>query len=153
MQSLILRGNFISQFGEAGFDLGQLDEPVGLAMGLNGEIYVSDTWNQRIQVFVPNADKTSYSVINAWDIVGWYGQSLDNKPFLATDNLGNVYTTDPEGFRILGFQPDGKFITGWGDYSPSSDGFGLPAALAFDQNNGVWVSDAGNSVLLHYVIP
>ncbi|MDO9085378.1 MAG: glycosyltransferase family 39 protein [Anaerolineaceae bacterium] len=146
-------GNFISQFGEAGFDIGQLDEPVGLAMGLNGEIYVSDTWNQRIQVFVPNADKSSYSVMNSWDIVGWYGQSLDNKPFLATDNLGNVYTTDPEGFRILGFQPDGMFITGWGDYSPSSDGFGLPAALAFDQNNGVWVSDAGNSVLLHYVIP
>jgi DNA-binding beta-propeller fold protein YncE/4-amino-4-deoxy-L-arabinose transferase-like glycosyltransferase len=146
-------GNFISQFGEAGFDIGQLDEPVGLAMGLNGEIYVSDTWNQRIQVFVPNADKSSYSVMNSWDIVGWYGQSLDNKPFLATDTLGNVFTTDPEGFRILGFQPDGKFITGWGDYSPSSDGFGLPAALAFDRNNGVWVSDAGNSVLLHYVLP
>jgi DNA-binding beta-propeller fold protein YncE/4-amino-4-deoxy-L-arabinose transferase-like glycosyltransferase len=146
-------GNFITQFGEAGFDLGQLDEPVGLAMGLNGEIYVSDTWNQRIQVFVPNVDKTSFSAINEWDIVGWYGQSLDNKPFLAIDNLGNVYTTDPEGFRILGFQPDGKFITGWGDYSPSSDGFGLPAALVFDRNNGVWVSDAGNSVLLHYVLP
>ena len=146
-------GNFITQFGEAGFSVGQLDEPVGLAMGQNGEIFVSDTWNQRIQVFMPNDNKTSYFATNAWDIVGWYGQSLDNKPFLATDNSGNVYTTDPEGFRILGFQPDGQFLIGWGDYSPSSDGFGLPASLAFDQSNGVWVADAGNSVILHFTLP
>jgi DNA-binding beta-propeller fold protein YncE/4-amino-4-deoxy-L-arabinose transferase-like glycosyltransferase len=146
-------GNFLTQFGEAGFDLGQLDEPVGLAMGLNGEIYISDTWNQRIQVFMPDSEKTSYYAINSWEVVGWFGQSLDNKPFLTTDNFGNVYTTDPEGFRILGFQPDGQFIMGWGDYSPGTDGFGLPTALAFDRNNGVWVSDAGNSVLLHFTLP
>jgi DNA-binding beta-propeller fold protein YncE len=146
-------GNFLTQFGEAGFDLGQLDEPVGLAMGLNGEIYISDTWNQRIQVFMPDSEKTSYYAINSWEVVGWFGQSLDNKPFLTTDNFGNVYTSDPEGFRILGFQPDGQFIMGWGDYSPGTDGFGLPTALAFDRNNGVWVSDAGNSVLLHFTLP
>jgi len=146
-------GNFINQFGEAGFDLGQLDEPVGLAKGLNGEIYVSDTWNQRIQVFMPDSENLNFYAINSWDVAGWYGQSLDNKPFLATDNFGNVYTTDPEGFRVLGFQPDGQFIQGWGNYSPSTDGFGLPAAIVFDKNNGVWVSDAGNSVLLHFTLP
>jgi DNA-binding beta-propeller fold protein YncE len=146
-------GNFLTQFGEAGFDLGQLDEPVGLAMGLNGEIYISDTSDQRIQVFMPDSEKTSYYAINSWEVVGWFGQSLDNKPFLTTDNFGNVYTSDPEGFRILGFQSDGQFIMGWGDYSPGTDGFGLPTALAFDRNNGVWVSDAGNSVLLHFTLP
>lgn len=146
-------GNFITQFGEAGFDFGQLDEPVGLALGENGEVYVADTWNQRIQVFMPNEDKTVFSAVNSWEIVGWYGQSLDNKPFMTTDNQGNVYTTDPEGFRVLGFEPNGQFLLGWGEYSPSSDGFGLPAALAFDQNNGVWVTDAGNSVILHFTLP
>lgn len=146
-------GNFLTQFGGAGFELGQLDEPVGLAMGLNEEIYVSDTWNQRIQVFMPDSEKTNYYAINSWDVYGWFGQSLDNKPFLATDNLGNVYTTDPEGYRILGFQPDGQFLMGWGDYSPGSDGFGLPAAIAFDRYNGAWVADAGNNVLLHYILP
>jgi DNA-binding beta-propeller fold protein YncE len=146
-------GNFLTQFGGAGFELGQLDEPVGLAMGLNEEIYVSDTWNQRIQVFMPDSEKTNYYAINSWDVYGWFGQILDNKPFLATDNLGNVYTTDPEGYRILGFQPDGQFLMGWGDYSPGSDGFGLPAAIAFDRYNGAWVADAGNNVLLHYILP
>lgn len=144
-------GQYITQFGEAGFDIGQLDEPVGIAIGQNGEVYVADTWNQRVQVFIPNADKTSYFASTAWNVNGWFGQSLENKPFMATDQNGNVYLTDPEGYRILVFQPDGTFLRGWGDYSPDSDGFGLPAAIAIDpNNNGSWVSDAGNNRILHF---
>ena len=144
-------GQYITQFGEAGFDFGQLDEPVGISLGLNGEVYVADTWNQRIQVFIPNADKSSYFATSSWDIAGWNGQSLENKPFLATDLYGNIYATDPEGYRILSFQPDGTFIKGWGDYSPNSDGFGLPAAIGVDPNdNGIWITDAGNHRILHF---
>ncbi|PKO12343.1 MAG: hypothetical protein CVU39_24665 [Chloroflexi bacterium HGW-Chloroflexi-10] len=146
-------GVFITQIGESGFDLGQLDEPVGVAIGPNGEVYVADTWNQRVQVFLPNEDKTTYFASNAWDVVGWNGQSVDNKPFLATDNSGNVYLTDPESFRILGFSPDGNFLRGWGQYSPNTDGFGMPSTLAFDPDNGVWVADAGNNILLHFTLP
>ncbi len=148
-----INGEFITQFGEAGFDLGQLDEPVGLALGLNGEVYVADTWNQRIQVFIPNAEKTSYFASASWDVSGWFGQSLENKPFLATDSSGNVYASDPEGYRILVFQPDGTFLYGWGDYSPNNDGFGLPAAVAIDPNDGgIWVTDAGNNTILHFPV-
>ena len=104
-----------------------------------------------MQVFIPNADKTSYFASTAWNVNGWFGQSLENKPFMATDQNGNVYLTDPEGYRILVFQPDGTFLRGWGDYSPDSDGFGLPAAIAIDpNNNGIWVSDAGNNRILHF---
>lgn len=145
-------GNYITQFGKPGFDLGMLDEPVGLAVGLNGEIYVADTWNQRIQVFMADAGSNAYYPVNTWDIDGWFGQSLDNKPFLATDNQGNVLVVDPEGFRVLKFKPDGAFLYGWGAYSPSSDGFGLPAAIAVDQHNGIWVTDAVNQTLLHFTI-
>jgi hypothetical protein len=34
------------------------------------------------------------------EIVAWYGQSLDNKPYLAVDNTGNLYTSDPEDYRV-----------------------------------------------------
>ena len=34
--------------------------------------------------------------IRQWDVSAWYGQSLDNKPFIAVDQNGYVYTTDPE---------------------------------------------------------
>lgn len=41
-------GNFISQIGSAGLAQGQFDEPVGLAIDNNNQLFIADTWNQRI---------------------------------------------------------------------------------------------------------
>lgn len=146
-------GEFITSFGQPGFELGELDEPVGIALGLDGKVYVADTWNQRIQVFVPDETNTSYYPDSAWEVNAWYGQSLQNKPFMGINLAGNVYITDPEGYRILGFTPQGDFIHGWGNYSADIDGFGLPSSIVFDQNGGAWVADAENNVLLHFTLP
>jgi DNA-binding beta-propeller fold protein YncE len=102
-------GNFISQFGEFGFDLGQFDEPVGMALDRQlGRLYVADTWNQRVQVF--DYANGNFTALASWDIVGWYGQSLVNKPYLSVGNLGQVFVTDPESGRVLVFTSDGEFV-------------------------------------------
>jgi len=145
-------GNFISQFGSAGLAQGQFDEPVGLALSSNNQLFVADTWNQRIQAFLAGSDG-SYIPLTSWDIAGWYGQSLDNKPYLAVDNKNNLFATDPEGYRILQFTTQGQFIQYWGDYSTETDGFGLPSSVAVDPNGGVWVSDAGNNRIVHFTLP
>ena len=44
-------GKFLAQFGSVGTDEGRFNEPVGLAIDPSGNIYVADTWNQRIQKF------------------------------------------------------------------------------------------------------
>jgi sugar lactone lactonase YvrE len=146
-------GKFLTQFGESGMDLGQFDEPVGLAFGTDGNLYVADTWNQRIQVFQPDKVGIGYSPIFSWDVKAWSGQSVENKPFLAMDSNDNVFITDPDGYRVLEFSKDGTFIRGWGSYSPAADGFGSPSGVIVDAANGVWVSDAGNNVLLHFTLP
>ncbi len=145
-------GNVITEFGEAGLALGQFDEPVGLAVGPDDHIYVADTWNQRIQEFNPPVDDL-YLAINAWDIVGWYGQSLDNKPFLAVDSTGHVFATDPEGYRVLEFTPDGEFVRYFGNLSTGSDGFGLVGGIDTDENDGLWVADSGNNRIMHFTLP
>jgi DNA-binding beta-propeller fold protein YncE len=117
-----------------------------------GQVYVADTWNQRIQVFTPAGDG-SYQPVNSWDVAGWYGQSLDNKPYIAVDDRGHVFAADPEGYRILEFTTQGDFVQFWGDYSTGLDGFDLPSALAADPNGGVWVSDTNNGRLLHFTLP
>jgi uncharacterized protein (TIGR03663 family) len=145
-------GNFLTKFGETGLGPGQFDEPVGLAVDKAGQVYVADTWNQRIQVFTPAGDG-SYQPVNSWDVAGWYGQSLDNKPYIAVDDRGHVFAADPEGYRILEFTTQGDFVQFWGDYSTGLDGFDLPSALAADPNGGVWVSDTNNGRLLHFTLP
>lgn len=144
-------GKFITQFGELGMGAGQFDEPVGLAAAADGTIFVADTWNQRIQVFTSTS--AGYVANNLWEIAGWYGQSLDNKPFLAVDAAGHVFASDPEGYRILEFTSQGEFIRYWGDFGSTADTFGLAGAVAVDSLGGVWVTDTANGRLMHFTLP
>jgi DNA-binding beta-propeller fold protein YncE len=54
---------------------------------------------------------------------------------------------------VLEFTPDGQIVRFWGDYSQAADGFGLAAGVAVDPQGGVWVTDAGNSRLMHFNLP
>ncbi|MHB1340045.1 MAG: NHL repeat-containing protein, partial [Bellilinea sp.] len=146
-------GTFISQFGVPGFDPGQFDEQVGIAINSKDEIFITDTWNQRVQVFTFDVTTLQGVFVRYWDVSAWYGSSLENKPYIAIDRQDHVFITDPEGFRVLEFTSDGEFVRGWGDYSPSSDGFGLPSGIEVDAEGHVWVSDAANNLLLRFTLP
>jgi uncharacterized protein (TIGR03663 family) len=145
-------GNFISQFGSEGFSPGQFSEPVGLAIDGQGRLYVADTWNQRIQVFTPDSGG-NYTPLTSWDIYGWFGQSVDNKPYLAADDQGHVFATDPEAYRVLEFTSQGDILRYWGDYGLGTNSFGLAGAVAVDPLGGVWVSDTNNDRLMHFTLP
>lgn len=146
-------GNFIQQIGSEGLSVGQFEEPVGLAFDPRGYLYVADTWNQRVQVFSPSADGLTYSPLLQWTIAGWYGESLDNKPFLASDNQGHIFVTDPEAYRVLEFSANGEFIRTWGEFGAGAENFGLATAIAVDADGLVWVSDSVNNRLMRFSLP
>jgi DNA-binding beta-propeller fold protein YncE len=143
-------GNYLTQFGGAGYLPGFLDEPVGLALDNFDRLYVADTWNQRIQVFddpVPDA----YEPLLEWNLDAWYGQSLENKPYLGIDDQGTTCTTDPEGFRVLCFEPTGEFILGWGGlFGLNANQFNLLSGVDLDSEGNVWVVDSGNHRIMRF---
>ena len=146
-------GEPVTSFGSAGFDPGQFDEPVGIAFSSDGLVFITDTWNQRIQVFQPGADGTVFTPIRQWDVSAWYGQSLDNKPFIAVDQNGYVYTTDPESGRVLQFDKDGQFLRGWSELIGDIPALVMPAGVAVDPLGGLWVTDANTNHVLHFNLP
>jgi predicted membrane-bound mannosyltransferase/sugar lactone lactonase YvrE len=146
-------GNYLAQFGSAGLDPGQFDEPVGVTVDANGNVYVTDTWNQRVQSFTQSPDGLTFTPLKQWDVAGWYGQSLDNKPFIAVDNKGHVFITDPEGFRVIEYTTDGQLVQTWGDYGTTTSTFGLAAGIAIDSQGNIWVSDAGNNRIMRFALP
>ncbi len=145
-------GNYISQFGSVGLEPGQFDEPVGLAVDKDGLVYIADTWNQRIQVMTKDTSG-NYTPLKNWEVVAWYGQSLDNKPFIAVDNNGNLFITDPEGYRVLHFTTTGTFINYFGDFGVGTGEFDLPTGIIADGKGGVWLADAGNNRIMHFSLP
>ncbi len=146
-------GNYLTEFGTPGLDAGQFDEPVGVAVANDGTVYVTDTWNQRIQSFIPNQDGTVYSPLQQWDVNAWFGQSLDNKPFIAVSADKHVFITDPEGYRVIEFTGDGQFVRTWGDFGSGPAEIGLAAGIAIDHTGAIWVTDAGNNRILRYTLP
>jgi uncharacterized protein (TIGR03663 family) len=143
-------GEFVNEFGIYGFVPGEFDEPTGVAVDNDGKVYVADTWNQRVQVFSASSVFGIYTLEKYWDVSAWYGQSLDNKPFMAISDLGDIYISDPEGPRIIQFTNNGDIIRVWGDYSADLDGFGLASAVAIDQNGNVLVTDGSKNRVLRF---
>jgi uncharacterized protein (TIGR03663 family) len=148
-------GNYVTQFGSAGFEPGQFDEPVGIAVDKNGTVYVVDTWNQRVQTFVPVENGVSMMFVpdKQWDIYGWFGQSLENKPFIAVNDDGHVFITDPDGFRVQEFDQNGEVIRVWGDFGNAPSNFGLPSGIAIDGEGHVWVTDSVYNRVMRFTLP
>jgi DNA-binding beta-propeller fold protein YncE len=145
LQLMDREGNFISQVGGFGNQPGQFNEPVGLAVAPDGSIYVADTWNGRIQ-------RLTADLVTAgeWRVEAWFGQSINNKPYLAVDDAGRVYVSDPEGYRVLIFSPSGAYLNRFGQFGTDLNSLGLPNGLAFDAGGNLWLADAGNHRVLKY---
>ena len=115
-------------------------------------MYVTDTWNQRIQV-LESTDGKNYTSINQWPISGWLSQSLDNKPFITIRPDGNIFITDPEGYRVIEFNKDGQFLQLWGQFGTDNASFGIASGIASDPSGNIWVSDANNNRLMRFSVP
>lgn len=144
-QVLTRDGEFITQAGSQGSGFSQMNEPVGFTYGLNGDIYLVDTWNGRIQQFTN--DLIGY---NEWRVNAWNGNSINNKPYIASDTNGRLYVSDPEGARILIFDAQGNYLARFGQFGTDENSLGLVNGLFVDRENNLYVADAGNNRILKF---
>ncbi|MFW6183324.1 MAG: flippase activity-associated protein Agl23 [Chloroflexota bacterium] len=138
-------GGLIRVVGQMGADPGQFNEPVGLAQGADGSVYLADTWNARVQRFTPDLVPDFN-----WSIDGWEGDSTENKPYLAVDSAERIYATDPENFRVLIFNREGEYLARFGQPGEAIDRLGLPNGITVDGEDNVYVVDAQNNRILRY---
>ena len=80
--------------------------PTGIAVDNKGDVYVSDSWNDRVQKFTSNG-----KFITKWGTSGSADGQFRFPTGIAVDNKGDVYVGDSLNMRIQKFTSNGKFIT------------------------------------------
>jgi streptogramin lyase len=141
-------GEALAVIGGPGSELGRLEEPVGLALGVQGELYVADTWNGRVQFFIEDIQDIFRADFEV-RLEAWFGQSLDNKPYIAAGPGGQFCITDPVVARVLCFDRSGRILLGWDTGTDDTPVMMLPVGIEIDSSCRVWVMDAGlNQVIV-----
>ena len=125
---------------------GQFREPWGIAVGADGTVFVSDTWNGRIQVFDSQGNFLrkwgSFTVITE-DIRDPF--ALFGPRGLAVTPAGNLLVADTGNKRIIEFSPLGEFVRQVGGGGIILGHFEEPVDVAIHPPTGnVLVSDAWN---------
>eukprot|EP00128_Syssomonas_multiformis_P009295 Colp12_sorted_trinity150504_noHs@33248 len=110
IQVLTLDNLPVSTFGMEGSGVGQFDSPMGIAIGPEGNVYVADMFNHRVQVF-----SRSFEFVR---VIGCEANSadatLDGPVDVDVDEGGLVYVADRGNRRIAVFSQDGKYLMALG---------------------------------------
>jgi DNA-binding beta-propeller fold protein YncE len=104
-------GKQLATWGNPGTEDGQFSAfgsdggPRGINVDSQGNVYVTDPDNDRVQKFDSNGNFLA-------SLTGSGDQTLEFPFSVAIDSADNVYVPD-ESFQLREFDPSGKFITAW----------------------------------------
>jgi len=113
--------------------------PFDIALDADGNIYVADTDNHRIQKFTSNGQ-----FVTKWGSKGDRDGEFNEPSGIGIDSSGYVYVADNSNHRIQKFSSDGQFIAEWGVYGTGDGEFDAPAEIDFDSGGYIYVAESGN---------
>lgn len=125
---------------------GQFNEPWGVAVAADGNIYVADTWNGRIQVFDPvGGFLRKWGFFNTTNGELGDANALFGPRGIAFDLGGNLVVADTGNKRIIRFTPTGVLVDQIGGGGVVAGRFDEPTSVAVDPTDGsIYVADAWN---------
>ena len=132
---------YVGQFGSHGAADGLLDFPNQITFGPNGDLYVADTHNWRIQEFM--TDGMWVRSIGVTSRPDWGGGNLGfNQPQGVAVSSDRVWGVDYSG-GLAWFSLTGTALGTTSGPNAPSDLFGQPNEAAVDGQSNVYVADGG----------
>ena len=141
--------HFKGMWGSFGTGDGQFDRPRGIAVDSDGNVYVADSGNNRIQKF------TSTGIfLDKWGERGNGEGQFINPAHIAVDSNSDIYVTEdhtgilthgtPFRIRIQKFSLTGDFIRQWGEAGTDDGEFFQPRGIAIESDDDILIVDSRN---------
>lgn len=128
---------FVTAWGEKGSATGQFDDPTGIAVA-DGEVFVSDSRNGRIQVFdLDGRFKRQFGTPGS-------GPGQLGRPMNLTVHKDELYVAEHFNDRIQVFSLDGQSKRLLGKAGSGPGEFSAPGGVAVAPNGDVLVADFYN---------
>jgi len=129
----------VLQWGSFGqIDGGHFFQLEGLSVDDEGNVYVTDSGNARVQKFTSDGQ-----FLNTWGVSGTDNGEFKKPTGIATYE-NNVYVVDSEQSRIQVFDSTGKFLQSWGKSGSEQGEFFYPQGISISNDGVVYVADTKN---------
>ena len=115
---------------------GEFAKPAGVAVDREGNLYVADTWNNRIQIF--DADGK---------LITTFGQEGDGPGYfarpkgVAVDSDGHIWVADGMQDRVQVFNREGQLLIALGGHGLLPGQFQGLVGISIDKNNRVFTTE------------
>ncbi len=146
-------GEYLREFGAPftaatsgrGSGPGQFSEPVGIAIGPDGEIAVADMWNARVQVLDPSGE-----YLREFPVAGWGGEDAVDKPWLRVLRDGRIALTVPSAGEARVYAPDGALLA---VVAPADEPLLSPYGLLETADGKLWIVEGEGARVRRFAIP
>ena len=96
---------FILKWGSLGTGNGEFNSPYDVAVDSEGNVYVADTYNDRIQKFTSEGD-----FLGTWGSSGTDNGQFSTPKGVDVDSEGNIYIADTSNHRIQKFRVEPPYM-------------------------------------------
>lgn len=145
-----LAGSGIRGFYDGPADSARFNSPEGIAVDIQGNVYVADGGNARIRKVTPNGKVSTLAGNGTYNYVDGIGVNagFSTPRSVAADAQGNIYVADKGNYRVRKITPGGvvstlagKGIAGYANGTGINAEFYSLGDIAVDDQGNIYVTD------------
>lgn len=125
-----MTGEVKGAFGKPGSDIGELFHPTNIAAGPDGDLYVVETSNFRVQRFSASGEP-----VRTYGHIGDGPGSFARPKGIAIDREGRLFVGDAAFGNVQIFTNDGRLLLAFGQSKIPGQSLHLPASVSIDYDN------------------
>jgi sugar lactone lactonase YvrE len=132
--------SLLRRLGGRGQERGAFNFPTHLSLAANGNLYVTDSLNFRVQVFAPDG-----AILQSFGRPGDGTGDFGTAKGVAVDSEGHIYVVDSLFDVVQIFDENGRFLLSFAGSGGEAGELWLPTGACMDSEGRIYVADSGNS--------